>query len=132
FLYYRMNQFRRPEFRNYFSWLKDGYTGEIWARQRGRLNGVKAWCDEHQAKFAVVVFPFLVNFRKDYVFEDAHHALMDFCAEPKIPALDLLPAYRGVEGTSLVVGAFDAHPNEAAHRIAADAIWSNLLKDLVR
>jgi len=132
FLYYRMTQFRRPEFRNYFSWLKDAYSGDIWARQRKRLDSVKRWCDEHHAKLAVVVFPFLNNFRKDYIFEEAHGVLKNYFAETKTPELDLLPVYRRVEGQSLVVGSFDAHPNETAHRIAAEEIWTHLLKDLVK
>jgi hypothetical protein len=131
FLFYRFNHFRRPEVRGYFGWLKDGYHGEIWNKQRERLNQIKKWCDERNAKLIVVVFPFMVDFR-DYAFEDAHRVLMDSFKSMNVPALDLLPVYRKVNGDSLVVGAFDAHPNETANRIAAEEIWSKLLKDVVQ
>src|SRR5215207_3548754 len=60
FLYYRMNHFRRPEVRGYFDWLKDGYQGEIWDKQKQRLDAITKWCDERKAKLVVVVFPFMV------------------------------------------------------------------------
>jgi hypothetical protein len=131
FLYYRMNHFRRPEVRGYFGWLKDGYTGEVWEKQKQRLDQIKNWCDERKAKLVVVVFPFMVDFR-NYAFESAHHTLTSKFASMKVPVADLLPVYRKLNGDSLVVGAFDAHPNETAHRIAAEEAWARLLKDVVQ
>ena len=131
FLYYRTNHFKRPEVRGYFGWLKDGYKGEIWEKQKKRLDQIKKWCDERNARLVVVVFPFMSHFF-DYAFEDAHQTLTDYFAETKTPVVDLLPVYRKVNGDSLVVGAFDAHPNETANRIAAEEIWTKLLKDVVQ
>jgi hypothetical protein len=131
FLYYRVNHFRRPEVRGYFRWLKDGYSGRIWGRQRARLESVKQWCDERNAKLVVAIFPFMANLHDD-AFESAHRTLTDEFKAMGVRSLDLLPVYRDSGGESLVVGAFDAHPNEAAHAIAADEIWNGLLKDAAR
>ena len=131
FLYYRLNHFQRPEVRGYFGWLKDGYLGEIWEKQKQRLDAIKKWCDERNSKLVVVVFPFMIRF-DEYAFEAAHRTLMERFASMKVPAVDLLPIYRKVNGKDLVVGAFDAHPDEDAHAIAAEEIWKGLLKDVAR
>ena len=135
FLYYRLNHFQRPEVRGFFGWLKDGYQGEIWEKQKERLAAIKKWCGERNAKLVVVVFPFMVPSALqagDYAFEGVHRILSDQFAALKVPAIDLLPVYRKVNGRDLVVGAFDAHPDEDANAIAADEIWKGLLKDGVK
>jgi hypothetical protein len=123
FLYYRLNHFRRPEVRGYFGWLKDGYQGEIWEKQKQRLDAVKQWCDERNAKLVVVVFPFMVGLDGEYAFETAHQKLAEHFKGKKISAIDLLPIYRKAPAGSLVVNSFDAHPNEQANRTAAELIW---------
>jgi hypothetical protein len=114
--------------RNYFSWLRDGYTGEIWAKQRARLDELIRWCKEEKADLAVAVFPFLNDLGPGYTFENAHKVLMDYFQERGVPAIDLLPVFRQHASEGLTVNPFDAHPNERAHRIAADAIWAKLLE----
>ena len=42
--------------------------------------------------------------------------------EEGVPHLDLLDTFDGRDPSDLVVGRFDAHPNEEGHRIAAEAI----------
>lgn len=123
FLYYRLNHFRRPEVRGYFGWLKDGYQGEIWEKQKQRLDAVKQWCDERNAKLVVVVFPFMVGLDGEYAFEEGHRALAEHFKSAKVSAIDLLPIYRKAPPGSLVVNSFDAHPNEQANRTAAELIW---------
>lgn len=123
FLYYRTNHFLRPEVRGYFGWLKDGYKGEIWEKQKKRLDQIKKWCDERNAKLVVVVFPFMTGLGPEYGFEDAHRALREYFNQSKVSAIDLLPIYRKASPGSLVVNSFDAHPNELANRIAAESIW---------
>jgi hypothetical protein len=134
FLYYRVNHFRRPEVRGYFGWLKDGHQGEIWEKQKQRLDQIKKWCDERNAKLVVVVFPFMVGLDESYTFKDAHQALTTQFKAMGTRSYDLLSIFSDAHrlGTSLTVNPFDAHPNEAAHSLAATKIWQNLLKDLVQ
>ena len=45
--------------------------------------------------------------------------------------LDLQPIFSEHTGEKLEVSRFDAHPNERAHAIAAEAIEKDLFSDLV-
>jgi hypothetical protein len=40
----------------------------------------------------------------------------------QVPHLDLLPVYAGFDSSALTVNAHDAHPNELANKLAAEAI----------
>ena len=71
--------------------------------------------------FEEEVFPFLDRL-DDYPFASAHRALRTFAAQEGIPFCDLLPTYIEHREEDLVVNAFDAHPNERAHALAAEAI----------
>jgi len=55
-----------------------------------------------------------------------HTQLRDFFTAHGISVIDLLPTVEGEAYERLVVNAHDAHPNELAHRLFADAIWSAL------
>jgi hypothetical protein len=57
---------------------------------------------------------------------------VNFCKSERIPVLDLEPTFRTHAGENLVVSRFDAHPNERAHAIAAEAIETGLLSDLLK
>jgi hypothetical protein len=48
--------------------------------------------------------------------------LNDFWSTIGVPHLDLLNTYSGNRPGDLVVNRMDAHPNEASHEMAADAI----------
>jgi hypothetical protein len=47
-----------------------------------------------------------------------------------VPHLDLLPVYVDYADAELVVNRFDAHPNEFAHSLAAEAIGRFLKKEI--
>ena len=50
----------------------------------------------------------------------------DFCRENNVFLLDLLPAFSEQKAESLWVHFTDFHPNEIAHRIAAEGIHAFL------
>lgn len=127
FLYYRFSQLSRPEVRDYFHWLQDAYTGDAWKRQAEQFDRLRELCQAHDVTLSVVVFPFLHDLG-DYKFSQAHQTLMWYWKEHETPTLDLLPVMRYHQNERLVVNRYDAHPNERAHALAADAIWSELLK----
>lgn len=128
FLYFRYRQFQRPEVRGYFNWLADGYSGPVWEKQQRRLDQIQTVCADLKFKLLMVIFPFLHNLGPEYRFEAAHQALAAYCARQAIPCLDLLPVLRAHRDESLVVNRYDAHPNERAHALAAEAIWQQLLR----
>jgi hypothetical protein len=74
--------------------------------------------------FVVAIFPLFANPLDDgYPFRELHAKVAQAAGESGAKVLDLLPYYRTVDWRLLVVdGAADEHPNEIAHRIAAQAI----------
>jgi hypothetical protein len=69
----------------------------------------------------VVVFPLLYDF-DDYRFGSIHRKIEGFCQGHHILHLDLLPAFSGHDAKDLWANPTDHHPNEIAHRIAAEEI----------
>jgi hypothetical protein len=121
-VYFRMNQFQRPEIRDYYSFVKDYYDGEPWQRMKAKLSETADLCRVNDCEFRVVIFPFLHNSGDDYPFRNAHASIVAHCDQNRIPVLDLEPLFRAHANERLTVNPFDAHPNEHAHALAARAI----------
>ena len=81
-------------------------------------------CRERGVPLVVAIFPLFGNPLGDgYPFADIHAKVGQVAAEAGAMVVDLLPFYRSVDWKLLVVdGTDDEHPNEIAHRIAAQAI----------
>jgi hypothetical protein len=120
--YFRFKQFTLPGVRNYYSFVREFYAGPAWERMRAKLESVAAMCQRQGVEFRVVVFPFLHNLGPDYPFGDAHARIVSACRAAEIPVLDLAPALGPHVDEGLTVNLFDAHPNERAHALAAEAI----------
>jgi lysophospholipase L1-like esterase len=73
------------------------------------------------AKFQLVIFPELIRF-DHYPYASLIARLLDFCREHGIPVVNLLPALSKHRDSDLWVHETDHHPNELAHRIAAEEI----------
>jgi hypothetical protein len=87
------------------------------------IENIAAQCREKGVPFTVVLFPLFANpLDETYPFRSVHEKVA--AALPKDVALvDLLPYYLGMDWRLLVVeGERDEHPNELAHRIAAQAL----------
>ena len=125
--YFRVMQFTRPEVRDYYSFVRDYYEGEPWQRMRETLADVSAMCRRQNVEFRVVIFPFLHNLGPDYPFRGVHEQIVTACAAEEIPVLDLAPVLSPHAGEGLMVNRFDAHPNERAHALAAEAIEAWLM-----
>ncbi len=116
----------RRRIANYRSQYRDDYAG--WIAGRQALEDMGRRCRERRIPFVVVVFPLFGNrLGADYPFVGVH-ALVDRAATAAgAHVVELLPAYRGLRWELLVVdGVDDEHPNEIAHRIAANVILSSL------
>jgi hypothetical protein len=87
-----------------------------------------ALCREHEVPFVVMVFPLFADpLDERYPFADIHARVAQAAREAGAVVVDLLPAYRGLRSSLLVVdGANDEHPNEIAHRIAAQELVRTL------
>jgi hypothetical protein len=76
-------------------------------------------------KLVIVLFPLLYEFHH-YPFQEIHDKIRNFCRKEGILLLDLLPAFSKHKAPSLWVHPSDHHPNEIAHRIAAEEIHAFL------
>jgi lysophospholipase L1-like esterase len=73
-------------------------------------------------RFVVAIFPMFVDTEGNYPLVSAHQFLSSKLNELKIEHVDLLPAYKGRRASELWVHPVDRHPNDLAHRLAAEAI----------
>jgi lysophospholipase L1-like esterase len=112
-----------PDVRGYFPAVRAAYDGPDWDTQRARLREMRHVVTSRGGRLAVVTFPFLhERIGDDDAFAAAHAKLAEHWRAEQVPHLDLRDAFRGRDPDDLVAGAWDAHPNEAAHALAADAI----------
>jgi hypothetical protein len=112
----------RRRISDYRSMYEDGYKG--WVAARGALAAMGGMCKAHGVPLLVVIFPLFANpLDARYPFTQIHAKVAVAAEQAGAEVLDLLPRYRGLDWRLLVVdGANDEHPNEIAHRIAAQAI----------
>jgi lysophospholipase L1-like esterase len=74
-------------------------------------------------KLGVVIFPELYHLDARHPFADVYALVERSCADLGIPTLNLFKTtFRGRDPRELWVHPTDHHPNEIAHRVAADAI----------
>ncbi|MSU59283.1 MAG: SGNH/GDSL hydrolase family protein [Pedosphaera sp.] len=130
FIYHRWKAVRNPWIKNYFQFVRQTATGPVWEQQKERLKALKQEVESNGGHLVVVTFPFLHAVGPDYEFQPLHDSLNQFWREQKVPHLDLLPIYKNTPARKLTVNSFDAHPNEYAHALAADAIGKFLQEQL--
>jgi len=120
--YYRCKAARNPFVRDYYSFVKAGYTGIYWEIQQKRLKRLLDIVQSHGARLSVVTFPFLNAIGPKYEYGFIHEELDRFWKGLNVAHVDLLSTYTNYKSSELTVNSHDAHPNEKAHQLAADAI----------
>jgi hypothetical protein len=112
----------RERIRNFRSLYADDYAG--WAAARKALRTMGGLCRAQGVPLVVAIFPLFGNpLDERYPFEEEHAKVAQAAAEAGAKVVDLLPWYRGLRWELLVVdGPRDEHPNEIAHRIAAQTL----------
>jgi hypothetical protein len=146
FLYYRLVVPRKDTVQSYGDWLMAAYTdATLWRRQQEELGKIISYCRDKNVSLKVALLPLLrAGGASDgsaagggpsdaqtgehgsgggYDPRQVHGQVAYFFERNGVPVVDLRPAIAGVDPTTLVVSAWDAHPNEAAHALFADAIW---------
>ena len=129
-LFHRLVVARAPEVRNYGRQIEAGYRGVVWEEQRRRLQAVRDRVQSRGGRLLVVTFPFLDALGPEYPFQFAHDELAAWWKELGVPHLDLMPALKEFRPRALTVSAFDAHPNELAHSVAAEKIEGFLAEQI--
>lgn len=122
------NQRSVEQYRDYFFKLwnrKDSFNNF-----KKSLDSVVKVCRENNIPIFAVVFP-LFGFPNDknYPFHPIHEKLSGLLDKRKVPSLDLFRSFENIPLDRIVVlPGRDRHPNEIAHRIAAEAINEELIK----
>jgi hypothetical protein len=106
-------------------WYQEMY-GEAneagWRRTQGFIRKMDERTRAQGGRLMVVLWPLLVDLNDRYPFESSHDSISAFCRAVGIPFFDLRQALSGPPSRSLWVHPLDRHPNEIAHRMAADAL----------
>jgi lysophospholipase L1-like esterase len=102
----------------------------IWAAHTADLEEIASSLAAQGTGLAVVTFPFLMRPWPEYRFTAAHQALNRFWSERGVAHVDLLPVFVRHDVRELMVNRLDAHPNELAHRLAAEALTPLVLRHL--
>lgn len=112
----------RRRISGYKSMYADDAPG--WIAGRRALKALGALAREKGVPFVVAIFPLFGNpLDERYPFAELHDKVARAAEEAGAKVVDLLPAYRGLRWDVLVVnGVDDEHPNEIAHRIAANRL----------
>jgi len=106
-------------------WYLDMYAEpnrEGWARTQGHLREMNRRMRERGGHLLVASWPLIVNMEGEDPFAAATATVSRFCLAAGIPWHDLRPALRGRPTSSLWVHPVDLHPNELAHRLAAESL----------
>ena len=76
-----------------------------------------------------MLFPFMQDLGPDYPFRSAHEKLKTWANEHDVPVLDMEPLLSAHRNEPIRVNAFDAHPNEYANQLFAEAMYQWLKDD---
>lgn len=128
--YFRLLPFSRPQVSGYYDYLQQSYESRSWDYLEQTLHHLRLTCLQHGIDLRIVIFPFLHNLGPKYPFRKAHRRLTTFCRDNDVRYVDLEPILSPHIAEGLTVNRFDAHPNERAHELAAEAIENRLLQDL--
>jgi hypothetical protein len=109
--------------RAYTAYYPSLFEGPDWKACLRALESFRDLTRERSIPMVLIVFPIFDSPMDDsYGYGSLHDRMREVAESLGIPVLDLMEAYRGVNVYRLAVVPFtDAHPNELAHRIAADA-----------
>jgi len=120
----------RETTRWYLDMWSDG-NREGWERTQGYLREMNRRATRQSARLLVAPWPLFVALEGAYPFAPAHQTIARFCLKEGIAHHDLLPLFRGQPSPSFWVHPVDRHPNEKAHRLAAEAL-APVVRDLLR
>jgi hypothetical protein len=95
---------------------------EGWERTQAYLREMDRRLEERGARLLVASWPLLVNLEGEDPFAAPADTIARFCLSAGIARHDLRPALRGRPTESLWVHPVDRHPNEVAHRLAAESL----------
>ena len=121
---------RRAHLAYYRRIYDPAYSG--WKRFEEALGAFRRQCRDAGVPLVALVFPMLSwdMGRDTYPLRFAQDAVLGVLSDSGIPAVDLLRTFEGKASVRLeVIPKIDGHPNEIAHRMAADTLFRFLLEE---
>lgn len=108
----------------YFEFLQQAYDmPEALSNNHADLQAMKAFCEEREIRFGVLMFPWLNDVAGSRFGADIFE---EWLIKDSIPYLDLIPDLQSYRLEELVVNENDFHPNSKIHRIAGDKLYEFL------
>jgi len=127
-LFYHRWQLRRDSYmQNYFDEVEAAYQGPLWETEKIGLLAFSNLTRMRGGRLLVVTFPYMDTSQR---FKPVHDQLDRYWKERGIPHLDLFATFSNLPPAKLVVNPHDAHPNEFAHALAAEAINEFLKREI--
>jgi lysophospholipase L1-like esterase len=99
-----------------------------WQQTQEYLREMERRLGRRGARLLVAPWPLFVGLERGYPFAAVHETIYRFCLVAGIPHHDLLSAFRGQRSADFWVHPVDLHPNERAHRLAAESLLPEVLK----
>ncbi|MGB2984953.1 MAG: SGNH/GDSL hydrolase family protein [Phycisphaerae bacterium] len=125
YLYRRIWMPRAPTVRGYHDWLAEGFAdSEVRRRHCDQLGAIIRHCRDQGVTIRAVLLPFILTRGEKFQPTSVHAMLRRFFEAGQVAVLDLLPTIAGEDPADLVVNGHDAHPNEQANELFAEAIWN--------
>ncbi len=107
---------------DYFDTIRRSFDSPIWEQDKKLLGLLTDEARNSGFRLIVLIFPVLWELDGNYPFEDLHGRIAAACRAAGCECIDLLETYRGHPAESLWVHPTDHHPNELAHRLAAERL----------
>ncbi len=115
---------RKNEYKDYVPSL---YRGEHMDKHIATLEKLIALVQE-DSKMIIILFPNIVSF-ENYPYLHIHTIIKGVAERNDVVFIDLFPELKEMDHRKLKVSAYDAHPNEIVHKIAADNLYNCMVKN---
>ena len=116
----------RETTRWYLDMWSDANPG--WPRTQEQIRAMDRRLKERGARLLVAPWPLFVGLEDRYPFAPVHETIRRFCLAEGIAFHDTLPVFLGRRSSDFWVHAVDRHPNELAHRLAAESLAPVVLR----
>jgi hypothetical protein len=110
----------------YFRAIRDSFESPRWRECKEALNGLNERAKLARFRLVVVIFPVLWGLDGVYPFGEEHALVRRACEQVGAECVDLFDSFRGRRSEDLWVHPTDQHPNEIAHKLAAEAVAARL------
>jgi len=112
----------RAQQAEFFESIRRSFQTRNWEDCKDALLTFRGEAIRRNFRLIVVIFPVLWQLDGAYPLADVHKLVDDAFRDLGLEYIDLLDVYRGRDAESLWVHPTDQHPNEVAHRLAAERI----------